>query len=333
MRRIHGYVLVKESNRGVPNVVVCAYDAGISPRQFSAELKNAKVPPASFLEKLGQRIGSVLTDKSGAFLLTHDDLHFEGIESRPDLVIVVLAPEDIIDPQLPYVLPQERRLLYISKAPRSDAGAEEAFVIRLRQAQLDAFAIATDAGTRQRQSETDRLLQHLESGDRLRETLRAKLQPQLKAQYQKNMALRKQAKATVQLTALPQHARAHPYLLKDSVDLERTQKLVINRGLKRLKDYTPHLRLRLTATDIRSLGMRINKQGDVNGKADALKLADHLRERIGGVILVRKEGNAPTSMSLHVLAAKYLPPAVTAPTPANPSASKTKRPTRPGRRH
>src|SRR5207249_3509965 len=99
--------------------------------------------------RLGKRIGSVLTDQEGKFTLASEDLEFQGNESRPDLVILVFAPEDVQKLEEPYPLPPEKRVLYISSVPRVDAGAEEAFVIRLLQAQLDKFNISAQ------KSETD----------------------------------------------------------------------------------------------------------------------------------------------------------------------------------
>src|SRR5258707_402304 len=124
MQRIHGYVLVKETNSGVPNLVVAAFDSDVAIRDLVTDHPRTNVFTPQFMDKLGKRIGSVLTESDGRFNLNREELHFEGVESRPDLLLIVFAPEDILDAKRPFVLPPEQRILYISSVPRADAGAE-----------------------------------------------------------------------------------------------------------------------------------------------------------------------------------------------------------------
>jgi len=322
MRRIHGYVLVKESNQGIPNLVVCAYDSETTLQEVIGERPRANVLTPLFMEKLGKRIGSVLTDREGAFQLTRDDLQFEGVESRPDLLLLVLAPEDVVDPKRPFVTPPEQRLLYISSVPRTDAGAEEAFIIRLLQAQLDASGIPLNSeptGAQRRLVATNQLLQDLESNAVIRGALKTQLHPRLKEQYVKNVSFRKQVRDSVKLSALPRALRDHPLRLEDPMDLEKLQKQVVNDGLKRLKDYEPQLRLRLTPAQLRSTGLKVGKRGAVTGKINTLKLADTMRTLLGGVTLVRKDDFAPSSLSPRALDARYSVPSAA---PRAPNKSK-----------
>src|SRR5206468_12951748 len=120
MKQICGYVLVKETNSGVPNLVVTAYDCEKSIEEIIADHREKN---GASLEKLGKRIGSVLTDQDGKFTLKSNELEFQGNESRPDLLIVILAPEDIQGIDDPFPLSQEKRVLYMSTVPRTDAGA------------------------------------------------------------------------------------------------------------------------------------------------------------------------------------------------------------------
>jgi hypothetical protein len=308
MRRIHGYVLLKESNQGVPNLVVCAFDSEIALQKLIGDRPRASVTPA-LMGKLGKRIGSVLTDKDGAFHLTRDDLGFEGVESRPDLLLMVLAPEDIIDAKRPFVLPPERRLLYISTVPRADAGAEEAYVIRLQQAQLDAFGVSLNTvatSGQQRLASTNALILDHESHAQIREDLRTKFHPQLKEQHKKNVEFRKEAKKNVQLSALPLRLRDHPHLMKDPANLLKLQKEVVTAGLKHLKDdYKPKLRLTLRRAELNAIGMNVRGKGKPRGKIKTLKLADKMRDMLGGVNLVRKEDLTPSAVSAEALHARY----------------------------
>src|SRR6266508_3896534 len=146
MKQISGYVLVKETNSGVPNLVVTAYDSKKPIQEIIAGDANRR---NLTLKDLGKRIGSVLTDQDGKFILKSEDLEFPGNESRPDLLIIIFALEDIQKMNEPYPLPPEERVLYISTVPRADAGAEKAFVIRLLQAQLDHFHISIVTSTRE----------------------------------------------------------------------------------------------------------------------------------------------------------------------------------------
>ena len=59
MKQISGYVLVKETNSGIPNLIVTAYDSEKSIREIIGEQPNKE---GFSLEDLGKRIGSVLTD-------------------------------------------------------------------------------------------------------------------------------------------------------------------------------------------------------------------------------------------------------------------------------
>jgi hypothetical protein len=308
LKRIHGYVLVRESNQGIPKLVVSAFDSETSIQDLLKERSRASLPP-QLLERLGKRIGSVLTDKDGAFCLTRDDMHFEGVESRPDLVLVVLAPEDVLDPKGPFVLPPEQRVLYISAVPRADAGAEEAFIIRLQQAQLDAFRIplsTTTLATQQRLAATSTLLHDIEQSSEIRDQLKTKLHPRLKEEHARNMALRDKARKAVSLSALPPSVREHPQLMKDPADLSKLQKEVVKAGLNQFKDeYKPNLRLTLRAAELRSLGMRVYKNGNAKGKINTQKLTEKLRELVGGVHLVRRDDIAPSAVSPEVLLARY----------------------------
>ena len=66
MRRISGRILAKETNLGISNLVVTAYDAAL---ETAAALLEAAASPKG-KEPFGRRIASVLTDGNGEFALT-----------------------------------------------------------------------------------------------------------------------------------------------------------------------------------------------------------------------------------------------------------------------
>ena len=158
MKQLSGYVLVKETGVGVQNLVITVYDA----RDVAhATLEQRRSVPLT--EQLGRRLGSVLTDSEGRFLLSSEDLEFDGNEARPNLSVAVFAPEDVQSLKSPLPLPPDERLLFLSSVPRKDAGAEEAFVIRILQAQLDRFSMSTVASAAQGASVGARLADAIES--------------------------------------------------------------------------------------------------------------------------------------------------------------------------
>jgi hypothetical protein len=157
MRRLSGRVVVKETNSGIADLVVAAYDANLESAEAVLDAIEFKGR-----DNFGRRITSVITDGQGAFCISGDDLRFSGNESRPNLLLVVFAPEDVQSAAKPFPLRPDKRILYISSVPRSDAGAEEAFVIRLLQEQLQQFSILqgdsppkTNAGANLLQNATD----------------------------------------------------------------------------------------------------------------------------------------------------------------------------------
>jgi len=77
------------------------------------------------LYKLGDRIGSAITDASGRFRfdVVRKDFNLpRTTETKPDLVLVVLAPDQ---PGLDLA----KRVLHFSKDVRLNAGSQEAYVI------------------------------------------------------------------------------------------------------------------------------------------------------------------------------------------------------------
>jgi hypothetical protein len=312
MKKISGYVLVKETNAAVPNLVVAAYDS-----DKPLELKGKHIIPAQVRE-FGRRIGSVLTDQDGQFVLTSEDLEFQGNESRPDLALIVFAPEDILRLDEPYPLPPEERILYVSTIPRTEAGAEEAFIIRLLRAQLEKFHISSGTSGQTSRADSTGLASAVEAGWSFRDSFKEKLRPRLQAKQAKSEEIRRIAhEKTQNLSAVPLHLRdddqgTNPLrnnrlLIKDRNELSKNlasfQEASINEGLERLQTYRPTLRLRLTRSDLLDLGLD-EASGHLTGELDSEKLADKIRSLMQGVDFVRVRGlNNPSPDELE---RKYL---------------------------
>jgi len=132
---ISGKVVVKESGIPIPDLLVVVYD--IDPGTRSEE--SFTVPGTSIdtvhpaaMTGPGDRIGSVLTNHNGMWSLAYDDGEFRVLnpaEKRPDLLLMVLAPEDADADKPPIIL-------YSSKILRIDSGRNEESIIRITGKQL-----------------------------------------------------------------------------------------------------------------------------------------------------------------------------------------------------
>jgi hypothetical protein len=79
MKRISGCVLATDTNSGIPNLIVTAYDSEKSIRDI---LGGERLQGALSVTDLGKRIGSVLTDQTRSFVLEGEDLEFPGNPRR-----------------------------------------------------------------------------------------------------------------------------------------------------------------------------------------------------------------------------------------------------------
>jgi len=131
---ISGKVTLKETGVGIPDLLVVLFDIdpGVRNEENFSSTGSVTIlrtqPPAA----PGDRIGSVLTDSNGAFSLSYGDAEFRILnpsEKRPDLQLMVLAPEDADTDQPPMVL-------YNSKLPRINSGKTESYLIRISIKQL-----------------------------------------------------------------------------------------------------------------------------------------------------------------------------------------------------
>jgi hypothetical protein len=132
MNKVTGKILLHETGIGIPNLVVTVYDVDFNALPKDAFQSNpAKV--VSFWEHLqGDRLGSVLTDDDGVFVLEYEDKEFK--EDRPDLLLFVTAPEG---PGLDGCSP----MLHVSCGIRQNAGRIESYLIRLAAEELKKASV------------------------------------------------------------------------------------------------------------------------------------------------------------------------------------------------
>jgi len=137
MNIIIGKVSVRDKNVGIPNLLVSLYDLDpASKPEKITSLKRAIRDPQLWDKIPGDRIGSVLTNSEGKFDLQYEDSEFQvrSREYRPDLIVIVTAPECSDEGDCPNVL-------HISCGTRSNAGLTESFSIVISEEQLQEAGI------------------------------------------------------------------------------------------------------------------------------------------------------------------------------------------------
>lgn len=131
VNRIAGRVLSRETGTGISDLAVLALD--IDHPNIDLEV----APSAQ--TRAYDRLGSVLTDREGRFTLDFGDDLFtkkDPKEGRPDIEILVLAPDRPTSPTDPLGLPLKDRLLFRTRFPQFEAGRIESFVVHLPEAAL-----------------------------------------------------------------------------------------------------------------------------------------------------------------------------------------------------
>jgi hypothetical protein len=135
---ISGKIVVKETGIGIPDLLVVIHDLdpGAKPDDgFTTADAPILARPVDPL--LADRLGSVLSAQNGSWSIEYDDTEFRILnptEKRPDLQLMVLAPEDADSGSPPLVL-------FSSKLLRVNSGRTEAYMIRISSAQLEKARI------------------------------------------------------------------------------------------------------------------------------------------------------------------------------------------------
>lgn len=154
MFTINGRVISSEHGSGLANLNVVLYDIDPALRDRAQQVARlaAGKPERLWAEIPGQRLGSVMTGPDGMFRLEFDASAFakDDCECRPDLVLLVLAPEEVRvdDCGRPTSIPAQERLLYCSQEAVTNAGRTESFVIRLPAALLQSRGVIAPSAQR-----------------------------------------------------------------------------------------------------------------------------------------------------------------------------------------
>jgi hypothetical protein len=128
---IKGKVVHKESGVGIPDLIVQVFDVDPSTPLHKLFARASNDPLHT------QRVGSVLTDQKGEFVLSYlpDDLRAGDRQTgHPDLLLAVFAPDE---PEAP----QEPRSLYVDPEVRRNAAVTEQYIVRLPADRLAAAGV------------------------------------------------------------------------------------------------------------------------------------------------------------------------------------------------
>jgi hypothetical protein len=137
MSKVTGKVLLHETGVGIPNLVVTVYDVDSNTLPKDV-LQSKRMSLINFWEQLqGNRLGSILSDQDGTFVLEYEDK--ERKEERPDLLLFVTAPEgSSLDGCSP--------VLRVSGGIRQNAGRIESYLIRIPTQKLAAAGLSAPTG-------------------------------------------------------------------------------------------------------------------------------------------------------------------------------------------
>ena len=281
MKKISGRVLVKETNEGIPDLVVAVFDldTGVHEPRDQPPPREVELS-ARTVGLLRNRLGSVLTDADGNFNLPIDEetaQHY-GHNRLPDLVITVLAPEESDQFEDPIPATFQQRLLHYSRSPRSNAGPFEAYVIRISQKRLLQLGIpwgkkktgpsAAEQAMRYSQGITERKT--------ALDAIKATLKDGAQAAQVKDKDIRLTAGTLFRgLTAASKAMQDHPHWVGPGGNKVEAHTRAMTAGLERLKGYEGGITMALGKADMKALGLK-NTDGDVTGSPSAAKLTDQL---------------------------------------------------------
>ncbi|MGL5081930.1 MAG: hypothetical protein ACRC8A_10635 [Microcoleaceae cyanobacterium] len=240
----------------------------------------------------GERLGSVLTDVNGRFELAFEDSDFEQREliKRPDLVLLVMAPEDT-QPKKPFNIPEPsaERILHYSYDPVVNSGKNEEYIIRIPQELLNRFQISyrnlpTEATTTTVESVTANLDASFKFEQGVQATLRKQLQERLKPA----IAAKKKADEAFQNFTL---SKVSPEVRASATYLNPGEKIfdklinLFDNGLIDLPSFDlgakRKLVLHLTQEQLEAWGLIANN-GSVSGEVSLAEVVEYIRDITGG---------------------------------------------------
>lgn len=298
MRKIHGFILCRETGEPLSNLVVAAFDSELSLQAVAAQINERSEVSPELWARFGRRLGSVLTDARGHFEFNDEMSHFSARAENPNLLVAVFAPEDVTSVERPFPMPPERRLLYISTMPRLEPGSEEAYVIRILRAQVERFGISHGTSTTPdgADSSSQRYVAVLQRAHDFGAQAKRLAQPMLKARLGTATDRIKAVKDSKlgELNALPPAIKDHKQRLKDRKDLPTLMTQTIQAGIARFSAAASPLDMTFSETELEALGLQASPDGTVRGTVNPAAIARLIAERNRGVDLTSRGRVAAT---------------------------------------
>ena len=238
---INGKVVLKETGAGIPDLLVVIYDVdhGVrSDETFSEEGARSTIMPATLPTILGDRIGSILSLQDGSWSLSYEDPEFRTLnpnEKRPDLQLMVLAPEDADSDKPPIVL-------FSSKLLRVNSGRKEAYLIRITTSQLLEAKIQLPQSGKESE-DTENKIRKFREKKSAQKTLKNGIRAVNKAFEEEEAEEKKEFRKTIKNTLLPntEFFNSMFNFVKEETDtIEEVQKAVFKTGADNIESVINH---------------------------------------------------------------------------------------------
>lgn len=204
---VQGRVFNATTKAGIGGLLVTVHDVNPgAERTGAAEL--------AVLLKQATRVGSVLTDENGAFVLNYDRQDIDAMRSekrRLDLLVVVSAPDDENG--------SLKNVIYYSNPPRANAGREENFNIGISHETLKKFGLSDDPDVKERLTSYKRdRTNERELSAGIAEFHRAEIEQATRAKTVLRAELLKTIATDVRVATLPGEVVLGDDNIKDKVD-------------------------------------------------------------------------------------------------------------------
>ena len=210
MNQITGRVVLKESGMGIPDLLVSVYDIDTDTQPPVLRAAVVGGDHGAVLAGAGCRVGGVITDKFGAFKLTHDYesqlVSGSAPPRRPALFLVVQAPDEMGD---------GAAVLYASPDIRRHAGRVEEYRIQLTAEQMRSAGLSAPSGTTEPELEQPQSIIHDVGEAMKRHALVTEEMRRLASEQVAQARTRAQQVETVLHERLVEHLTGVPQNLRD----------------------------------------------------------------------------------------------------------------------
>ncbi len=275
---INGKIIAK-NGAGLKNLLVLFYDTD---RKLTIP-KNLKKNILEFLEEKGsERLGSTYSKSDGSFEFNYDYKDFapQKEEKRPDIIVVVLAPEE-----------KERelkdRVLYVSDYPLLNGGQNEALIINVSSPDISNIS----SGSKNIETKVATILKSIEVDEKEEQLLKTHLTPKIAKKFEKQKKRKKETDTLFKnISTIPKALRdSHLFMGKEDSFIDVSETIII-KGLERL-DFknSSLLPVILTDKDKKELGIddSTNPINEIN--IPYSRYCGLLNKKTKGKTLVRKD--------------------------------------------